>query len=59
MRYTCPICQDSIKDELAAYIQHTEGHIVEVIKAKHPDWIEGDGLCQKCLDYYRRELKGD
>lgn len=59
MQYSCPICQEKVSEELTSYMDHTESHIVDVIKEKHPDWVEEDGLCQKCLDYYRKEMKGE
>lgn len=59
MEYICPVCGKKVASDLKAYIGHTEGHIVDIIKTRHPEWIEKDGLCDKCLDYYRRQIKGD
>ena len=58
MGYKCSVCEEEISNDLVVYINHTEKHIVDEIKAKHPDWIEKDGLCQKCVDYFKRQLKG-
>jgi len=59
MSYTCSVCQAEVPDDLVVFMNHTEGHIVEEIKAKHPDWVENDGLCQKCVDYYKNQIKGE
>jgi len=58
LNYICPICHDSIKDDLAIYMNHTEGHIIDVIKEQHPEWSEKEGVCDKCVRYYRNQLKG-
>ena len=59
MPYTCPICQTSMSDDLKQYVNHTEEHIVDVIKKDHPGWIQGSGICPKCLEYYHGQIKGD
>lgn len=59
MNYRCPVCGKDIKTGPAVYISHTEGHIADMIKKKHPQWAEKDGLCGKCLAHYRREMRGD
>lgn len=59
MAYQCSVCKETIEDNLIVYIDHTEKHIIEEIKAKHPEWVERDGICRKCVDYYKKQLKGD
>ncbi len=56
--YQCSVCGKSVSNDLKILIQHTEEHIVDIIKKKHPEWIEKDGVCQKCVEYYRKQLKG-
>lgn len=58
MEYQCSVCQESVEGDLISLKEHTEGHIVDVIKEKHPEWTDEDGICQKCLDYYRNQIKG-
>ena len=31
---------------------------VDLIRHDHPDWAQGDGVCQKCIDFYRAEING-
>ena len=56
--YQCALCQDKIENDLLVYHGHVEQHIVEIIKRDHPEWSEKDGMCQKCLEYLRAQLKG-
>ena len=30
-----------------------EHYVLELIRNDHPDWIEKDGSCQNCIDYYQ------
>ena len=59
MEYKCSVCGEQVEGDLLVYINHTEEHIMDEIKTKHPDWVEDDGLCKKCVDYYREQIKGD
>jgi len=58
MEYQCSLCGQKISGDLASYVDHTEKHVVDLVKHDHPDWVEKDGMCRKCLDYYRAEIKG-
>ena len=58
MSYICPLCQDKIEGDLLAFKEHTENHIVDEVKLRHPDWIKENGLCPKCLAYYRNQING-
>ena len=58
MIYLCSVCGEEVKGLPISLIEHTEEYIVEAIKEKHPEWIQKDGLCQKCYDYYKSELRG-
>ena len=59
MEYTCSTCGENVGKELVTFIDHTEGHIIDVIKAKHPEWQQADGLCKKCEDYFRQQMEGN
>ena len=58
MQYQCGVCGHKVNGDMLVYTQHTETHIVDVIKADHPEWVESSGLCSQCLAYYKGELKG-
>ena len=59
MKYKCDVCGKSVEGDLLVYINHTEKHIIEEIQSVHPEWIHEDGVCHKCIDYYRKQMKGD
>ena len=58
MNYQCSVCSQKIPGDLIAYVDHTEKHVIDLVKHDHPDWVEKNGMCQKCLDYYRAEING-
>ena len=48
----CPICGDSVPPEVADLHALCEQWTIDQIKKDHPEWVEADGLCPKCLEYY-------
>lgn len=56
--YTCPICHEVIERDMMILLEHTNHHIIEDIKKKHPDWVDKDGVCPKCVEYYKEAKKG-
>ena len=58
MEYLCSVCQRMVKGDLIFFKDHTENHIIELVKHDHPQWVEKNGMCVQCLEYYRSELKG-
>ncbi|MFH1868958.1 MAG: hypothetical protein ABH843_08315 [Candidatus Omnitrophota bacterium] len=59
MEFVCPTCEIKIPRDLSVIIPHTEGHIVELIRKRHPEWAEKDGICKKCYVYYKKQLHPD
>ena len=58
MEYLCSLCGAKVSADMLVYREHTNKHIVDLIKTDHPDWAEKDGVCTKCVEYYQSELKG-
>jgi len=58
MSYQCSVCGDKVAGDLVTFKDHTEKHIVDLVKHDHPDWAEKDGICRKCYEYYKQELQG-
>ena len=48
MKY-CKTCSKQVEELL--YEQDLA--IIKAIKQEFPEWVEADGVCTKCLDYYR------
>ena len=58
MSYSCSVCGESVEGDLVVFTDHTEDHIVEEIKKAHPEWSSDSGTCERCVAYYRSQLKG-
>lgn len=60
--FKCPLCGSlvpisqirvhAIEDDK----RFKEGMLIARIKADHPEWVETDGACPKCIEYYRATL---
>jgi len=59
MEYKCDLCQKIISGGVLPYSKHVEEHIIELIKIKHPKWVEKDGLCRQCYEYFKKGLSGN
>ncbi len=55
--YICPVCSKSMPRDVDVVYPHTEDHIADEIKKKHPEWAEANGICRKCYDYYESQMK--
>ena len=58
MEYTCSVCKQKVTGDMGVYMEHTEKHVIDLIKHDHPEWIETSGICKKCVEYYRAEING-
>ena len=56
--YQCPLCHKQIDRELILFLDHTNQHVIDRIREKHPEWVEADGACKPCVTYYQMELSG-
>ncbi|MFC1703521.1 hypothetical protein ACFL1E_01880 [Candidatus Omnitrophota bacterium] len=56
MKFVCPTCQEQMDQDLLIVVPHTEQHIVDEIKKKHPEWQGKDGVCKKCYVYFKKQL---
>jgi len=55
---TCPICFAKVSSDLKVYTSHGYTHVIELLKHDHPDWVEENGACDKCYEYYVAEING-
>ncbi len=57
--FQCPLCSETVSvGELRAHAalddqRFRAGLVIARIKEDHPEWMEADGACPKCLEYYR------
>jgi hypothetical protein len=54
--FTCACCGEKFERDLLVFLSHADKHIIDAIKKEHPEWVESDGACPKCIDYFRSEL---
>lgn len=47
-----------VDGDVVTYVEHTEKHIIEAIKVRHPEWAQKGGLCPKCVEYYKDQIRG-
>lgn len=57
--YRCPLCDRTMERNLALFLNHTDQHVIDQIKKEHPEWVEADGACKPCAEYYRKQLSGE
>ena len=48
MKY-CKACNKEVEQVL----YDLDAEIIKAIVQENPGWVEADGVCTKCLDYYR------
>jgi len=58
MEYQCSACGVKVSGDMLIYRDHMNKHIIDLIKTDHPNWVEQDGICKKCVEYYESELRG-
>lgn len=44
----CPLCHK----EADSLYHIAEQAVIDMIRRDHPEWIEPDGVCRKCIEYY-------
>ena len=54
--YTCPLCGTETPRDLAVFLDHTNGHILDAIRKKHPEWTDAEGVCKKCEEYFKQQM---
>lgn len=55
--YQCPVCSNEIPRDLAVFLDHTNEHIIDAIKKQNPKWVSSDGVCKRCVEYYKSQFK--
>jgi len=54
VRQYCPLCKKEMEDSVVNVCTDAYEYVVGRIKEEHPDWVEKDGACPKCLEYYKK-----
>ena len=58
MQYNCSVCQKIVEGDMVVYMDHTQDHIIDLVKRDHPQWVEANGICKPCYEYYKAEIEG-
>ena len=48
----CSICGMDVPAASLEIHRLAEEYILERIRVEHPEWVEADGACPKCLEFY-------
>ncbi len=49
MKNKCTLCSNEADD-----LYHiAEQYVLDLIKREHPEWIEKNGACRKCIEHYK------
>jgi hypothetical protein len=59
MKSRCPVCKKFVEEDMVKLCQEADDWILTTIRRAHPDWIETDGSCSKCIEYYKRLGKSE
>lgn len=57
--FACPICGETVPvGEIRVHAatddqRFRDGLVITRIKEDHPEWVEADGACPKCIEHYR------
>jgi len=60
--FKCPLCSEIVPmKELRSHAasddqRFKDGMLIARIKQDHPEWVEADGACPQCIEYYRKAL---
>ena len=50
----CPVCKKEMDEKSADICGMAYSYVIKRIKDDHPGWVEKDGACPKCLEYYKK-----
>jgi hypothetical protein len=51
--HECSLCGTTVPEESFYAHRRMEKAIIDLIKKKNPQWVETDGSCARCFEYYR------
>ena len=53
-RKLCPVCRKEKEASLVDTCMEAYKFVIDKIKNDHPEWVEKDGACPKCIEYYEK-----
>ncbi|MEO6734023.1 MAG: S8 family serine peptidase [Ferruginibacter sp.] len=55
-KINCPLCNDKVDKLLYRFHIDSEQKVLDKIKEQNPGWMQNDGCCSRCVDYYNIEV---
>ncbi|RME55861.1 MAG: hypothetical protein D6795_02420 [Deltaproteobacteria bacterium] len=52
-KFICPVCERAVDDVIIPFHKNVERQILALIQRHNPRWVEPDGSCPKCIEYYK------
>jgi serine protease AprX len=52
----CPLCQDKVDKLVYRFHYDSDQAIIDKIRKEFPEWTKRDGLCSRCVDFFRSEI---
>jgi len=52
----CPLCQDKVDKLVYRFHYDSDQAIIDKIRKEFPEWTKQDGLCSRCVDFFRSEI---
>jgi len=56
-KQVCPLCKQEESAAMVDTCVSAYQYAIKMIKQDHPGWVEKDGACPKCLEYYNKLVK--
>lgn len=50
----CPVCKKITDTKVVDVCVTAYNYLIERIKEEHPEWVEKDGVCPRCVEYYEK-----
>lgn len=52
----CPLCDEPVEKLLYRFHVESEREVFNRIRQQHPGWIDTNGACGRCVDYYHTSI---
>ena len=49
----CPLCKREVDENIIILHTIKDKMIIDAVKQKNPHWVEDDGSCPRCIEYYK------
>jgi len=50
----CPVCKKETDAKIVDVCTTAYKYVMDKIREEHPEWVEKDGACPKCVECYKK-----